>query len=51
MIGLENEIVQYADDTTLVALVRSTEMRNQVANSLDCDLERISQWCNRWGIG
>ena len=48
--GLENKIVQYADDTTLLAVVRSPEMRSQVAMSLNRDLERISQWCSRWGM-
>ena len=37
MIGLENKIVQYADDMPLVALVRAPEMRNQVASSLNRD--------------
>ena len=50
IIGLENKIVQYADDTTLVAVVRSPEMRSEVASSLNRDLERISQWCSRWGM-
>ena len=48
--GLENKIVQYADDTTLVAVVRSPEMRSQVAISLNRDLERIGQWCSQWGM-
>ena len=50
LIGLENKIVQYADDTTLVAVIRSPEMRNQAASSLNRDLERINQWCSRWGM-
>ena len=50
IMGLENKIVQYADDTTLIALVRSPEMRDEVASSINRDLERISQWCNRWGM-
>ena len=50
IIGLENKIIQYADDTTLVAVVRSPEMRNQVASSLDRDLERVRNWYSRWGM-
>ena len=48
--GLENKIIQYADDATLVAVVRSPEERDQVARSLNRDLERISNWCGRWGM-
>ena len=48
--GLENKIVQYADDTTLLAVVRSLEMRSHVIISLNTDLERISQWCSHWGM-
>ncbi|MEL7079449.1 MAG: reverse transcriptase family protein [Cyanobacteria bacterium J06582_2] len=48
--GLENKIIQYADDATLVAVVRSPEERDQVARSLNRDLERISRWCGRWGM-
>ena len=50
IVGLENKIVQYADDTTLVATIRSPEMRVHVAHSLNRDLERIRLWCNRWGM-
>ena len=34
IMGLENMIVQYADDTTLIALARSPEMRDEVASSI-----------------
>ena len=33
--GLENKIVQYADNTTLIALVRSPEMRDEVARDIN----------------
>ena len=48
--GLENKVVQYADDTTLVGVVRSPAMRNQVSMSLNRDLEKIRNWCDRWGM-
>ncbi|MEO1808644.1 MAG: reverse transcriptase family protein, partial [Bacteroidota bacterium] len=48
--GLENKVVQYADDTTLVGVVKSPAMRNQVSLSLNRDLEKIRNWCDRWGM-
>ena len=50
VIGLENDLVQYADDSSLKGAIRSPQQRNQVAQSLNRDLERIHLWCNRWGM-
>ena len=33
VVGLENKIVQYADDATLVGVIKSPLMRNEVAQS------------------
>ena len=48
--GLENDLVAYADDATLVAVVPSPDMRAAVADSLNRDLEKISAWCILWGM-
>ena len=48
--GLENKLVAYADDATLVAVVPSPDMRSVVSESLNRDLARISSWCKLWGM-
>ncbi|MEL6846781.1 MAG: reverse transcriptase domain-containing protein, partial [Bacteroidota bacterium] len=48
--GLENDLIGYADDHTLKAVVRSPQHRIEVAQSLNRDLERIRAWCSRWGM-
>ena len=47
--GLENILVSYADDATLLARIPSPNMRSNVAESLNRDLSKISRWCNLWG--
>ena len=42
---LENEIVSYADDTSLYAEVASPSDRIYVSNSLNRDLFKIQSWC------
>lgn len=49
-LNLENRLISYADDTTLFARVESPEQRIIVAESLNRDLERISSWCQLWGM-
>ena len=48
--GLENKLIAYADDATLLATVRSPLHRTEVADSLNRDLARISNWCRLWGM-
>ena len=48
--GLENMLVSYADDATLLALIPSPNMRSDVTESLNADLSKISSWCNLWGM-
>lgn len=48
--SIENELISYADDTTLFREVGSSSSRASAAASLNRDLERISQWCVRWGM-
>ena len=44
----ENHFFGYADDSTLVAEIRSPADRPLVAESLNRDLIRIGQWCIDW---
>ena len=47
--GLENMLVSYADDATLLACIPSPKMRSDVTESLYRDLVR-SVHCNLWGM-
>ena len=44
----ENKLIGYADDSTLVAVVPSPDVRVAVAGSLNRDLSRVIEWCNLW---
>ena len=46
---LENNLIGYADDSTLMAVVPSPGLRVTVAESLIRDLGRVSEWCDLWG--
>ena len=48
--GLENMLVSYADDATLLAVVPSPAARLDVTDSLNRDLAKISSWCRNWGM-
>ena len=47
---LENKLIGYADDSTLMAVVLSPGVRVAVAESLIRDLGRVSEWCDLWGM-
>ena len=47
---LENKLIGYADDQTLMAIVPSAGVRITVAESLIHDLSRVSEWCDLWGM-
>ena len=47
---LENELIGYADDSTLMAVVPSQGIKVAVTESLICDLGRVSEWCDLWGM-
>ena len=47
---LENRLISYADDSTMMAVVPSLGVRVTVAESLICDLGRVSEWCDIWGM-
>ena len=45
---MENKLIGYADDSTLMAVVSSPGVRVSVAESLISDLGRVSEWCDLW---
>ena len=47
---LENKLIGYADDSTLMAVVPSPGIRVAVAESLVHDLGRVSELCDLWGM-
>ena len=47
---LENKLIVYDDDSTLVAVAPSPGVRVAVAESLNRDLSRVSEWCNLYGM-
>ena len=38
-----------ADDATLISVAQRPANRVSVSNSLQCDIDKISNWCTRWG--
>ena len=48
--GLKNNMIAYADDSTLYAIIRSSSDRLAVAESLNLDLKKIESWCDSWGM-
>ena len=47
---LENKLIGYADDSTLMAVVPSPGNRVTVAECLIRDLGRVSEWCDICGM-
>ena len=47
---LENKLIGYADDSTLITVVPSPDVRVSVAESLNRDLVRVNAWCDLWGM-
>ena len=47
---LESKLYGYADDSILVAVVPSPGERVAVTQSLNHDLNRMSVWCDLWGM-
>ena len=48
--SLENKLIGFADDSTLMAVVPSPGVRVAVAESLISDLGRVSEWCDHFGM-
>ena len=47
---VENKRYYYAADSSLVAVVQSPGERAAVSESMNHDLNRVSVWCNLWGM-
>ena len=47
---MENKLIGFADDSTLMAVVPSPGVRVEEAESLIHDLSRVSEWCDHWGM-
>ena len=47
---MENILIGYADDSTLMVVVPSPGIRATVAESRTRDLRRVSEWCDLLGI-
>ena len=47
---LENKLIGYADDSTLIAVVPSPGLRVAVAESLSGDLVKVNEWCDLLGM-
>ena len=47
---LENKLIGYDDDSTLMAVVPSSGVRVAVSESLIRDLGRVNEWCDLWGM-
>ena len=45
---LENNLIGYADDSTLLAVVPSPGVRVTLADSPSRDLVKVSEWCDLW---
>ena len=43
---LENKLIGYADDSTLIIVVTSPGVRVTVAESLNRNLVRVNAWCD-----
>ena len=47
---LDNKLIGCAGDSTLMAVVPSPSIIVSVAELLNRDLNRFSEWCNLWGM-
>ena len=47
---LENKLIGYVADSTLMAVVPSPGTRITVAESLNRDLVRVNAWCDLWEL-
>ena len=47
---MEIKLISYTDNPTLMAAVPSPGIRVAVAESLNRDLDRVSEWCNLCGM-
>ena len=45
---LENKLIGYADDSTLIAVASSPGLRVAVTESLSRDFVKVNEWCDLW---
>ena len=50
MHDLKNQSILYADDTTIMSFVKSSEDRLLAAPSLNQDLAKIETWAKTWNV-
>ena len=47
---MENKLYGYTDDSTLIAVVLSPAEILDDTESMNRDLNRVSVWCDLWGM-
>ena len=47
---VENKLYGHADDSTFVAVVPSHGEKVAAPESMNCDLNGVSVWCDMWGM-
>ena len=47
---VENKLCGYADDSSMVNVVPSPGERGAISEYMNRDLNRVSVWCNLWGM-
>ena len=47
---MDNKLIGYSDDSTLIAVVPSPGLRVAVAESLSSDLVKVNEWCDLLGM-
>ena len=47
---MENKLISYADESTLIAVVPSSGLRVAVAECLSRDLVKVNEWCDLRGM-
>ena len=48
--SLKNKLISYSDDSTFLSEVPSQGVRVTVAEFLNSDLSKVSEWCDLWGM-
>ena len=47
---LENKVVGFINDSTLIAVIRNAEDKPRVEASINRDLKVIHRWCADWNM-
>ena len=46
----ENNLSSYLDNTSFIAVVPTPGVRVTLAESLNLDIGKVSEWCDLWGM-